>query len=461
MRAEAGSFRDPTSRVFYDGDRVLRGLNDEAAQIDQRARESGLIDRLVESGALVENWRVDKMATPKGVPSAAVVESRRLPLISHPGEWSFPMLRDAALLTLDTNLGALKDGFILKDASAFNIVFDGARPVVLDVASLDPIEEHPTWTAYSQFVDHFLSPLMLEAYTGMPFQSVLSTSVVGLPVVSLDLLLRGRRRYRRGVTTHVRLRSRLEKSADSMETSQRSDVAGVSLPPAAIENSIRKMRGLVSNLESPNVGRWEGYEDALPYSNPEVEAKIAFVERAAKRSGDRRLALDVGANEGLFTGILADHFGAVVAIDIDPGVSGALYTSLQSSGRNNVTPLVVDISNPPPPFGFRGNERRGFSDRVQPNVSMWLAVVHHLCIGQGIPLPEIVALIAATSVESIVEFVGPTDPMVRRISASRPASLNGYGLSEFESLLDGVFDIVEVEGVSSSRTMYHVVRTAN
>jgi hypothetical protein len=92
---------------------------------------------------------------------------------------------------------------------------------------------------------------------------------------------------------------------------------------------------------------------------------------------------------------------------------------------------------------------------------MWLAVVHHLCIGQGIPLPEIVALIASTSVESIVEFVGPTDPMVRRISASRPASLNGYGLSEFESLLDGVLDIVEVEGVSSSRTMYHLVRTAN
>jgi hypothetical protein len=51
--------------VFYDGDRVLRGLNDEAAKIDQRARQSGLIDRLVESGALIENWRIDKMATPE------------------------------------------------------------------------------------------------------------------------------------------------------------------------------------------------------------------------------------------------------------------------------------------------------------------------------------------------------------------------------------------------------------
>jgi hypothetical protein len=460
VRVETGSFRDPTSRVFYDGGRVLRGLDPEAARIDKLARQSGLIDRLINGGVLVENWRVDGMATPATIPSAAVVESRRLPVISHPGEWSFPMLRDAALLTLDANLAALKDGFILKDASAFNVVFDGVRPVVLDVASLDLIENHPTWTAYGQFVDHFLSPLMLEAYTAMPFQSVLSTSVIGFPVVSLDLLLRGRRRYRPGVTTHVRLRSRFERSADSMATSQRSAVASVSLPAEAIESTIRKIRGLVSKLESPNVGRWEGYESALPYSNPEVETKAAFVERAARRIGDRRLALDVGANEGLFTRILANEFETVAAIDVDPGVSGALYTSLRSSESNNVTPLAVDISNPSPSFGFRGNERRGFVERVRPSMSMWLAVVHHLCIGQGIPLPEIVDLIAATSAESIVEFVGPSDPMVQRISASRPASLDGYGLREFESLLNGVFDIVEVEAVSSSRTMYQLVRAS-
>jgi hypothetical protein len=460
VKAETASFRDPTSRVFYDGERVLRGLNSEAARIDERARQSGLIDRLTESGALVESWRVDEIATPEGIPSAAVVESRKLPVISHPGEWSFPMLRDAALLTLDANLTALKDGFILKDATAFNVVFDGAGPVVLDVASLDPIENHPTWTAYGQFVDHFLSPLMLEAYTGMPFQSVLSTSVVGFPVVSLDRLLRGRRRYRPGVTTHVRLRSRFEKSADSMATNQRSAVTSVSLPSEAIERSIRKIRELVVKLESPNVGRWEGYENALPYSDPEIESKTAFVKRAAARIGDRRLALDVGANEGLFTRILASEFDTVVAIDVDPGVSGALYTSLRSAEPNNVTPLAVDITNPSPSFGLQGNERRSFAERVQPSMSMWLAVVHHLCIGQGIPLPEVVALIAATSPESIVEFVGPTDPMVQRISASRPASLNGYGLSEFESLLAGVFDIVETEAVSSSRTMYQLARTS-
>ena len=461
MRAEASSFRDPDSRVFYDGDRVLRGLSERAAEVYEQTRQSGLIDQLVGSGALVENWRVDDVDTPDGVPLVAVVESRRLPVVSQPGEWSFPMLRDAALLTLDANLSALAKGFILKDASAFNVVFDGAKPVLLDIASLDPIEEHPVWTAYGQFVDHFLSPLMLEAYTGMPFQSVLSTSVVGFPVESLDLLLRGRRRYRKGVTTHVRLRSGLERRARDMETGDRSAVASLSLPAEAIEANVRKMRNLVETLESPNVGQWEGYEDALPYSDAEAEAKQAFVHRAADRSHNRGLALDVGANEGLYTRALADRFGSVVATDIDPGVSGALYTNLVGSERDAITPLVVDIVNPPPSFGFRGVERPGFSERVKPDLSMWLAVLHHLCIGQGIPLPEIVDLIAATSAESVVEFVGPTDPMVKRISASRPASLEAYGVDEFEKLINQAFEIADVEAVSRSRTMYHLIRVGS
>ena len=123
MTINAGSFRDPESRVFSLDGRVFRGLSVDAAQVDLLVRESGLLDQLVARGVIVENWRVEGVAAPTGVPSATVVESRRLPVVSYPSEWSFPMLRDAALLTLDANLAALDSGFILKDASAFNVVF--------------------------------------------------------------------------------------------------------------------------------------------------------------------------------------------------------------------------------------------------------------------------------------------------------------------------------------------------
>ena len=122
------------------------------------------------------------------------------------------------------------------------------------------------------------------------------------------------------------------------------------LPASVIESTIRKMRGLVAQLESPNVGHWEGYESTLPYEAAEIESKRAFVSRAVDRASDRRLALDIGANEGLFTAILADGFDSVVAIDnasylelqIDPlapwprALPGALVRTLKAEGARSV-----------------------------------------------------------------------------------------------------------------------------
>ena len=246
--------------------------------------------------------------------------------------------------------------------------------------------------------------------------------------------------------------------AVAMAVDERSRIAEVALPVSAIQSNMKKLRRLVMNLESPNVGRWEGYEASLPYAASETDAKRAFVESAVATSRTRGMALDVGANEGLFTRILIDHFDHVVAIDNDPGVVGALYNSLEGVGRDRLTPLVVDITNPSPAYGLRGRERPGFTDRVEPDFSTWLAVIHHLSIGQGIPLAEIVELVAETSPEAVVEFVDPADPMVQRISASRPDRVDGYNRVAFEDLLGLRFDVRSAQPVSGARTMYHVVR---
>ena len=48
---------------------------------------------------------------------AAVLEHRRIPFVSYPYEWTFGMLKDAALLHLDLMQAALGEGMILKDSS--------------------------------------------------------------------------------------------------------------------------------------------------------------------------------------------------------------------------------------------------------------------------------------------------------------------------------------------------------
>ena len=453
---EPGSFRDPTSRVFYDGDRVLRGLSSDTAEIDASVRTGGLMATLVSEGMFVDNWTVDDVLPPAGVPSATVVESARIPLVSYPSEWSFSMLRDAALTTLDANLLCLEQGFILKDASAFNVLFRGVTPVIVDVTSVDVFGEEGTWAAYGQFCDHFLAPLMFEAFCGIPFRRVLHSQTDGLPIEDLNRLLRGRSALHRGVLSHVRLRSYLEGRSAGMDTDKRRDVAKVVLPKAAVARTIRKMRKLVSSLESSAPSTWADYEAALPYEEVSSQAKAEFATSAAVATKSHSLAVDVGANVGRFTMILTEHFDSVVGLDSDSGTVDALYTLLATSDTKNLTPLVVDITNPTPSFGWRGVERSAFTERVQPDFTMWLAVMHHLCLGIGIPLEQMVAQIFGFSREAVVEFVSRDDPMAQRISASRTTALAPYSRDLFEEYVSSHGRIVERHELTTTRTLYHV-----
>ena len=454
---EPGSFRDPDARVFYQEGRVLRGLTGAAAATDQRVRETGLMDLLVDRRLFVNNWLVEDVKPPEGIPSDTVIEARRVPVISYPAEWSFSMLKDAALLTLEANIVALDAGFVLKDASAFNVVFDGATPTIIDVTSLDEFGDRGIWTAYSQFCDHFLAPLMLEAYTGVSFQPMLRDQVEGIPIVSLNRLLRGRSGIHKGVLSHVRLRSRLENRAVGMATEKRRDVGQMSLPRSSVIATIRKMKKLVAELESTAPSTWAGYEAQLPYAEPEGQAKIDFVRQAAGQASDHGLAVDVGANAGLFTKILSEHFDHVIGIDNDPGAIDALYGHSATTG--NLTPLVVDITNPTPAFGWRGQERSAFTDRVRPSFATWLAVVHHLCLGVGLPLESVVAQIFEFSPESVVEFVDSTDPMAQRISASRVGELTPYSRDLFEQYVAHHGQVIGNVEVSPHRTAYHLRRS--
>ncbi len=453
---ESGSFRDPSSRVFYLDDRVLRGLNDEATAVDSAVRASGLMDQLITKGLLVDNWVADDVSPPEGIPGDSIIESRRIAPINYPAEWSFSMLKDAALATLDVNLLALDRGFILKDASAFNVVFAGTTPTIIDITSLDEFGERGIWTAYGQFCDHFLAPLMLEAYAGVPFQRMISGQIAGIPIVELNKLLRGRPSIHKGILTHVRLRSRLEQRAAGMTTEGRRDVGKVLLPRVAVIATIRKMRKLIASLESTAPSTWSDYEEMLPYEKAATEAKADFVRATAAAAANKALAVDVGANAGLFTLILSEHFENTIGLDNDQGAIDALYAATANAGTRNLTPLVVDITNPTPAFGWRGTERAAFLDRVRPDLATWLAVLHHLCLGIGLPLESVVAQILDFSTESVVEFVDPADPMAMRISASRTTELAPYSRELFESAATAHGEIVTRFEVNETRTLYHL-----
>src|SRR3546814_5774217 len=78
------------------------------------------------------------------------------------------MLKVAALTHLKIHLRALDHGVTLSDASAYNIQFDGPRPVFIDVLSFRRYREGEFWTGHRQFCEQFLNPLLMRALCGIP-----------------------------------------------------------------------------------------------------------------------------------------------------------------------------------------------------------------------------------------------------------------------------------------------------
>jgi hypothetical protein len=454
--AHAASFRDGSNRLFEIDGRLIRGFDEEAGAVFRQADEIGLLPGLVDSGFLVPFEYVAGSDHRQVEPNAVVIESKRLPFVSQPSEWSFSMLKDAALLTLDVNLRCLDGGFILKDASAFNVTFDGSEPVFMDHGSFSSIGESGIWAAYGQFVDHFLAPLMLEAYAGVPFQPRLRGNVDGIPLREANALLRGSARRRKGVLTHIALRSRLEGSASKLAADDRMQVAATSLPRQSIKATMSKVRALIARMESPLVGTWTNYESRVPYGDEEHEAKLAFVERCAASEGGQ-LAVDVGANTGTFSRAIAPHFWTTVAADIDPGSIDRLYSRLAEAAADApVIPLVIDLLNPTPAAGWANTERSNLFDRLDADFSMWLAVLHHLTITGGIPLDRVLDVAARLSRTAVIEFVEPEDDMVRLISSARSADAPAYDRTTFDRAISEHFEVLETTRPKKTRELLYV-----
>jgi hypothetical protein len=148
-----------------------------------------------------------------------------------------------------------------------------------------------------------------------------------------------------------------------------------------------------------------------------------------------------------------------VAIDSDRGVVDSLYLSLREESNRRILPLVVDLADPSPAIGWSNAERATLIDRGTPELSLCLALVHHLSISKNVPLREIVRWLRGLGSELVVEFPDRGDPMVQRLLGAKRADAHpDYSRESFEELLRSRFRVVEsLELASGTRTLYHAV----
>jgi SAM-dependent methyltransferase len=450
---EPGSFRDWDSRVFYDDGRVLRALSEDGLADWEALAASKVFAGAVAEGKLVRTTVVETSIDG----AAAVLEHERIPFVSYPYEWTFAMLRDAALLQLELLRRALDENLILKDASSYNVQWRGTQPVFIDVGSFERLREGEPWAAYRQFCMLYLNPLLLQAYKGVDFRPWLRGSLAGITPAEARNVLSSRDLVRRGVLTNVALHARLERKHDESSRDVKTELKRAGFKKELIVANVRRLEKLVRGLEwKPGASEWSGYESTTSYGEADAARKEDFV-REVVHSREWGLVWDIGCNEGRHSRIAAENARYVVALDGDAAVVDRLYRALAAGGGERILPLAVDVTDPSPALGWHGLERQTLDARGKPELTLCLAVLHHVAISANVPVPAFLSWLAELGTALVIEFPTRDDPRVAALLQRKKEGAHpDYDRGPFERALAERFEIMRSEELSSgTRILYH------
>jgi SAM-dependent methyltransferase len=471
---------DNAGEPFLSGDRVLRGIYSDHAPAVRRVlracEEHDLFSHgIVQTRELAENPH-SKLAY------EMVLEHERIPFVTYPHEWSASMFKEAALFHIALYERLEKHGLTIKDWHPHNILFSATRPVFVDFTSIIPIEDLPKqphlqsgrpprgmdrfWDATSKAV-YEMYRLMFEPYFGLP----------------LVMMHRGRHAQARRRIYETTLNAAESGSIITRREAFEGSLAGRvmyelearRLNVILLEKGPQKPRffhRLRRIIESRKAAMRDSayssyYEDKNEAFDPTVSSNWTNKQRGVHEALTRfkpRTVLDLGTNTGWFSKLAAMLGSSVVAVDLDEASIDRLYADARRQGLD-VLPLVVNLTQPlpalhpkvfehEPSLSLIGEDAPLVSpadERLQCEMVLALAILHHLALGQALSFDAIAGILGRLATKYLcVEFVNIDDAMITGDPAFFPAwnaardSFGWYTRENFMAALGEHFRTVEI-----------------
>ena len=466
------TFRDPAGSVELRPDGAYRFIQPAFEAELLEFLTSPLATRLVAEGRLVAS---EVLVPDEPGPGLSDPDGRKEPLVlrhpliafpTYPWEWSSELWLSAAELTLTLCRELLAEGWILKDATPLNVLYQGTEPVLVDVLSVARLEPtQPIWFAYGQFVRTFLLPMIANAHLGWPLRACIAKRD-GYEPEELYPLLPAGARFSQPVLSAITLPVLLDRMGSGKGNGPGSGLAAQKQrDPELVEHILRQtfaklLKQMRRAVPEPRTSKWTAYSGtATHYSLADHAAKRAFVVGALQAASPRRV-LDVGCNAGVYSELATDAGAEVVAIDTDAQTIDRLCRRLKGSGKS-ILPLVVDLANPTPAVGWLNRESKSFLARCAGTFDglLMLAVIHHLLLHDHVPMAQVAELCATlTSGLLILEWVPPTDIMFRELVRGRDSVFAGITEAAFREHFAPHFLIAAEHKLENGRILFHFER---
>jgi hypothetical protein len=337
-----------------------------APQVRAMVNEGSLLATLFDPASAPTHLRL---------PDCMLVEHEGIAFPSYPYEWAPVMLHAAAELMLRLAWEVQESGFVLNNASAYNVLFRGPNPVFVDMLSFRPWDARDaSWPVSAQFLRMFLLPLMVYANVGLDPRSLLLANRDGIDVKDVQKLI-------------PVWGSGGEKHRENIE------------PPSILERLERQLDAVKSALDS-RVPEQNGNG----YPPEQARMKRLFASECFRAIVPGRV-LDLRCGTGELSVMAAAAGGSVVALDSDTAAVDRLWR--HASAENlDILPLSIDIAHPTPATGWKNAEFPSFLSRAQ---AMEFDCVLLPALGPAIEerraLPEMISLAAnLTTDAAIVEY---------------------------------------------------------
>lgn len=392
-------------KVFiYNNEKVYRGIYASHVQEIKDLLNSGLIDELVNNQLFPATNIVDIKIDGFDL----VLEHDKIPLRNIYTKWSFDMLKQSALTTLEVNEIALKYGYELRDAHFLNTMFFYGKSFFIDLDSF-VLKKSEKWSAYRQFIDSYMRLLqLLSLQSNFEYQDSIKAMAYYIPHKVYDSLICENERYT------------YEQNFSNQELLQ----------------IINKLELIDSNTT------WKNYHNEFESDlnkHPRLKKIIEIIQEYKPKT-----LVDLASNAGEFAKSILDKckfVEHVVCIDRDHYAINKLFNTSQGY---NITPLYDDLTN---------DYYLTLSDKPIGELVLALALTHHLLLGTKLHIEYIFEKIGSfTSKYILIEFM----PLGLYSSKANeiPAIPEWYTKEWFEAEFSKNFKLLYKEQVEINRIVF-------